>query len=522
VRGKALQRARKEAIPQKQLHNPAVGPDRPVEDAIKAAKRLAGSMILKTGALSVKGPLGSSRPVGSAKYVHDVVEQYEQALKKYAPGGEVQGDFTNAQKEYIDTLSRETGLRPEAVGAWVLGESGGKSSGLPDWDASGYYNYLNIGPWMDAPEFSDPHSAAHATAEFLKGNQWGAGANIPSIIPNSKGKTAAQQLSVIEQSGWSATGYGTAEGAGTLPGLLNQIKVTPENPGDVRKLKAARAQVVQAIGKGPTKLLEAGGELVSYRGGGSEGPVRVTSAKDELQAGAIVKASKEQAKYFNLVDGNERPWFDPVLMDRLVKLAKASGEPIQLNSGFRTLAEQEAAYADYQAGGATAAVPGSSNHEFGLAADVELTDTQRSMLGDFGLGLPVADEDWHVEVVDGSKQVAVNLGTAGGSATVEGGPVKPDGIKIKGTNLWVTRPEKPAGAAGASGSVSGAPGGSVVPTSSAGAPGASRGAGGRTTPDLSMLKGGGGDSGARMRLAMAFLRGEITAAEYAAQIAALR
>jgi hypothetical protein len=64
--------------------------------------------------------------------------------------------------------------------------------------------------------------------------------------------------------------------------------------------------------------------------------------------------------------------------------------------------------------GNLAAPPGSSNHEGGAAADVELTPKQRELAGQFGLGFPVAGEDWHIELVgDAANQIVTGLGGAG-------------------------------------------------------------------------------------------------------------
>lgn len=210
------------------------------------------------------------------------------------------------------------------------------------------------------------------------------------------------------------------------------------------------------LGKPAAKAILAGGQVIrDPKAGAGSGPVDVTSARQEIKAGAIVKLKPNEEKFFSYDPNTDRAWFDPVLKQQLIALSKESGEPIQLNSGFRTLDEQKAAFADYQAGGATAATPGSSNHEFGLAADLQLTDRQRSLLPKFGLGLPVPGEDWHVEVVDPdlkAKQTAVNLGTAGGSATVSG---ENPNIPVKGKSPLAVEPAAPTEASGIGGSVTG-------------------------------------------------------------------
>jgi len=78
----------------------------------------------------------------------------------------------------------------------------------------------------------------------------------------------------------------------------------------------------------------------------------------------------------------------------------------RINSGYRSLDEQAALYAAYQAGtGNLAARPGTSRHNWGKAADVSASDgrpvgespTCRAALRRFGLCLPVPGEKWHVE-----------------------------------------------------------------------------------------------------------------------------
>ena len=217
---------------------------------------------------------------------------------------------------------------------------------------------------------------------------------------------------------------------------LDGTKVTSK---DVPQNLIQRAKHV--LGKPAAKAILAGGQVIrDPKAGEGSGPVDVSSARQEIRAGAITKLKPNEEKFFSYDPNTDRAWFDPILKQQLIALSKASGEPIQLNSGFRTLAEQKAAYADYQAGGNLAATPGSSNHEFGLAADLQLTDTQRSLLPKFGLGLPVAGEDWHVEVVDPNlkaQQTAVNLGTAGGSATVTG---ENPNIAAKGPSALAVEP----------------------------------------------------------------------------------
>jgi hypothetical protein len=87
----------------------------------------------------------------------------------------------------------------------------------------------------------------------------------------------------------------------------------------------------------------------------------------------------------------------------LIALAKASGEPLNINEGTRSYARQEYLYEHQGQGGiGVAAPPGTSNHEGGAAADIQLTPRQIELLPQFGLSnTVVAGEPWHVELVSG-------------------------------------------------------------------------------------------------------------------------
>lgn len=96
---------------------------------------------------------------------------------------------------------------------------------------------------------------------------------------------------------------------------------------------------------------------------------------------------------------------EPGLAASLQQVAAALGTPIEVVSGLRTRAEQAELYRRYAAGaGNLAAVPGTSRHESGTAADVyvggvALADVPgAALLAQLaGLGFPVAGEPWHVE-----------------------------------------------------------------------------------------------------------------------------
>lgn len=95
------------------------------------------------------------------------------------------------------------------------------------------------------------------------------------------------------------------------------------------------------------------------------------------------------------------------LLLKLAACARDMGEVWHVNSGYRSYAEQAALYDKYQHhGGARAAKPGTSNHNYGKACDVSdkagrpvgATQRVRERLHHYGLCLPVRGEQWHVEI----------------------------------------------------------------------------------------------------------------------------
>jgi peptidoglycan hydrolase-like protein with peptidoglycan-binding domain len=81
--------------------------------------------------------------------------------------------------------------------------------------------------------------------------------------------------------------------------------------------------------------------------------------------------------------------------------ATAAGHDLQVNSGYRTYAEQAALYQAYQNGtGNLAAPPGHSTHGLGLSADIQVTDPAtlswlRAHARTYGFVNDVPSEAWH-------------------------------------------------------------------------------------------------------------------------------
>ncbi len=91
--------------------------------------------------------------------------------------------------------------------------------------------------------------------------------------------------------------------------------------------------------------------------------------------------------------------------NRMHAAARAQGITLKVNSGFRSMAEQEALYRAYKNGtGNLAAPPGYSNHQGGIAVDIQTggtgTSTYRWLANNaknFGFVRTVPSEPWHWE-----------------------------------------------------------------------------------------------------------------------------
>lgn len=114
--------------------------------------------------------------------------------------------------------------------------------------------------------------------------------------------------------------------------------------------------------------------------------------------------------------------FLPALGMALSRMAQAVGTAIYVTSGYRSLAEQQALYARYLAGGTLAAKPGTSEHESGTAADISPGSSVFGRIASkFGLTFNVPGEPWHIA-----------LAGAAGAAGAIGAMVKQIGkIKFK-------------------------------------------------------------------------------------------
>lgn len=89
---------------------------------------------------------------------------------------------------------------------------------------------------------------------------------------------------------------------------------------------------------------------------------------------------------------------------RMREAARVAGVDLHVNSAFRSWAKQAELYALFQAGGNLAAEPGYSNHQGGVAVDIESANGTNAAYhwlvanaARFGFRRTVASEPWHWE-----------------------------------------------------------------------------------------------------------------------------
>lgn len=181
-----------------------------------------------------------------------VLAQLRQAREEAAASNGVSGPLTPTQKRIAMLVSKYTGgiLKPATVATQELQEMSGSAALRRD--AEHNYDVLNIGYTDSGPlaltggsEWSNPNTAAKATAAFFKGEKYGPSQGISEILEKAKGKSVAEQLQIIGESGWATSAYAT--------NLAETSKLIKENhdPAAVVALQTAK-KTAQAHGINPT------------------------------------------------------------------------------------------------------------------------------------------------------------------------------------------------------------------------------------------------------------------------------
>lgn len=160
--------------------------------------------------------------------------------------------LTSGQTEFARQLARQTGLNSRVISSWLLAEESGGAA--QQREKQGNNNWLNIG-YFDSGAggltkdkvWSDPTSAAAATADFLKGSKYGASKGIRQIL-DTAGSDQAAQIKAIAGSGWASSGY---NGGDTLRRLLQEAPApgaagSPVTGGSGSSTSSAAPEAAQA------------------------------------------------------------------------------------------------------------------------------------------------------------------------------------------------------------------------------------------------------------------------------------
>jgi peptidoglycan hydrolase-like protein with peptidoglycan-binding domain len=127
-------------------------------------------------------------------------------------------------------------------------------------------------------------------------------------------------------------------------------------------------------------------------------PGELLGSYDAYRSGAYLgKKEVYEVDGVRMTASTARAW------KRMKTAAEADGVRLRLNSGFRTMGEQQSLYNAYQNGtGNLAAYPGYSNHQNGVALDIDVVsdaayDWIHANGNRFGFKRTVASEPWHWE-----------------------------------------------------------------------------------------------------------------------------
>lgn len=155
--------------------------------------------------------------------------------------------LTPAQEQFSSRLSSLTGLDKNVIRGWTLAEESDAAARTRV--QQGNHNWLNIG-YFDSgaggltkdTTWSNPMSAAQATADFLSGKRFGPSSGIRAILGYA-GKSPQEQINAIAKSGWASSGYGGGSRLLATYGLVSGQKA-PAVPGTRGRTLAGAPQPV--------------------------------------------------------------------------------------------------------------------------------------------------------------------------------------------------------------------------------------------------------------------------------------
>lgn len=234
------------------------------------------------------------------------------------------------------------------------------------------------------PSIQNPDSGALGLGQFMEGTansfrqQYGVEARDPRK-PKQQIRASAMHLS---------GNYGhPALYAGYNPGYSDTDPILSRDSGRLVPVKVKG-------GMGGANMQLAGKRAADSAGwqGFQGGPKQVRTAIDVINPNKLNR--------WLTANGHDIEHLNPVFARHLIRLAKASGEPISVTSGYRSVEDQAA----IDPGTNPKAPPGLSSHQFGMALDAAFTARQTQLAPRFGIehggaGPGVADPP-HSELTD--------------------------------------------------------------------------------------------------------------------------
>lgn len=326
--------------------------------------------------------------------------------------------LTPGQSQFVQHLAANTGLNPGVLTSWVLAEESGGAA--QQRQASNNHNWLNIGYFDSGPgaiahaaAFSNPVSAANATAKFLKGQWGGASGGIQGIL-HTVGSNPMTQISAIANSGWASSHYNNGS---TLRSLFSQYGgsklgsvaqqrggttavTTPTvtnaglsggqvdtNSAGIAALLSAANRPINTSGKlGSDPILK---DLANNISSGQYTTPIQANTKNGTTTTVLPAKGIAQARSGAMPKGvanfgatQVAAWIKPIL-----DYARSHGWTGTLTSGYRSLADQTRIY---NSGVRPAAKPGTSNHEFTTFPGGAVDATQAAQLNAILLRSPYA------------------------------------------------------------------------------------------------------------------------------------
>ena len=202
-----------------------------------------------------------------------------------------------------------------------------------------------------------------------------------------------------------------------IPTFLNLVlKITSSDNGYFDCLASSTSESIDAAYKNQAdKLISAAEKNLSYSSYYSA-VLAVKKIKDKEDRGsyeyrlkAVNKILEEKEKEKKAAEEAKIQEEFSNRLSKLINAASSAGYTIGINNGYRSHDYQACLWnchsdASHRCNTSWVACPGSSNHEFGLAADLNGTTSAlswaKSHASSYGLDFPLSNENWHIEPIN--------------------------------------------------------------------------------------------------------------------------